>query len=69
MKNNIKNITLSAATAMLTFSFTACSLEEENPGGFTMETMAENSLESYQTLVNQIYFGMERVHRRLYGIY
>lgn len=64
MKNNIKNITLSAATAMLTFSFTACSLEEENPGGFTMETMAENSLESYQTLVNQIYFGMERV---LYG--
>lgn len=41
-------------------SLTSCSLDEENPGGFTMENMASNSVESYQTLLNQCYFGMER---------
>lgn len=63
MKRIITNITLSIA-ALVALSLTSCSLEEENPGGFTMETMAESSLDSYRTLVNQCYFGMERY---LYG--
>lgn len=42
----------------------SCSLDEQNPGGFTMDNMATNSVSSYETLVNQCYFGMERF---LYG--
>ena len=64
MKAKIKSMILSAVMAVTAMSFSACSLDEKNPGGFTMDNMATNSLESYQTLVNQIYFGMER---HLYG--
>lgn len=42
----------------------SCSLEEENPGGFTMENIASNSVESFEGIVNQCYFGMQR---GLYG--
>ena len=63
-KMNFKNILFSAALAAGAMSLASCSLEEENPGGFTMENMAANSVESYQTLLNQCYFGMERF---LYG--
>ena len=58
-KMNFKNILFSAALAAGAMSLASCSLEEENPGGFTMENMAANSVESYQTLLNQCYFGME----------
>lgn len=64
MKTTIKNILLSTVVAATALSFSACSLDEENPGGFTMENMAANSVSSYQTLLNQVFFGMERV---LYG--
>jgi hypothetical protein len=37
----------------------SCSLEEENPGGFTMEITA-STLTGYQSLINQCYFAMER---------
>ena len=50
---NFKNILFSAALAAGAMSLASCSLEEENPGGFTMENMAANSVESYQTLLNQ----------------
>lgn len=63
-KMNFKNILFSAALAAGAMSLASCSLEEENPSGFTMENMAANSVESYQTLLNQCYFGMERF---LYG--
>lgn len=63
-KMNFKNILFSAALAAGAMSLASCSLEEETPGGFTMENMAANSVESYQTLLNQCYFGMERF---LYG--
>jgi hypothetical protein len=56
-KMNFKNILFSAALAAGAMSLASCSLEEENPGGFTMENMAANSVESYQTLLNQCYFG------------
>lgn len=40
-------------------SMQSCSLEEENPGGFTMETMSQ-TIDGYESLINQCYFGMER---------
>lgn len=42
----------------------SCSLEEYNPSGFTIESVASSSVQGYRNLVNNIYFGMER---RLYG--
>lgn len=44
--------------------FSSCSLEEENPSGFTIEAVAASSVEGYRNLVNNCYFGMER---QLYG--
>lgn len=58
MKNIIKNIGL-AACLCATGAFHSCSLEENNPGGFTLEALS-TSIEGYETLVNQCYFGMER---------
>lgn len=45
---------------LVAFAFQACSLDEDNPGGSTMNAYGSNSEESYQTILNQIYFGMER---------
>lgn len=59
MKSNLKHIFFASAMALAS-SFQSCSLDEVNPGGFTMENMATNSVESYNTLVNQCYFAMER---------
>ena len=59
MKTTIKNILLSTAMAATTFSFNACSLDEVNPGGFTMDNLA-TSVDTYAALVNQTVFGMER---------
>lgn len=64
MKITIKNMAMSAAAVAAALTLNSCSLSEENPGGFTMGTMAESSIEGYQTLLNNIYFGMERY---LYG--
>ena len=63
MKTTIKNILLSASMTAIALSFNACSLNEENPGGFTMDNLA-TSEETYAALVNQTVFGMER---HLYG--
>ena len=49
-----------AASAL---SFNACSLDEENPGGFTMDALA-TSESTFAALINQTFFGMER---HLYG--
>lgn len=43
-----------------TLGLASCSLEEDNPGGFTMEDLAVSSEDSYKTIVNNCYFGMER---------
>ncbi len=57
MKNRFKiKIFLYLALALGAVS---CSLEEENPGGFTMEVMASTE-EGYETFINQCYFAMER---------
>jgi hypothetical protein len=42
----------------------SCSLEEVNPSGFTIESVAASSVDGYRNLVNNCYFGMER---QLYG--
>lgn len=53
-----------AAVLTGSISLASCSLEEDNPGGFTMENIASNSVESYEGIVNQCYFGLQR---GLYG--
>ena len=55
----IKNIILGAAAIISMIQLQSCSLDEVNPGGFTMEAMS-NTEEGYQTLINQCYFAMER---------
>jgi hypothetical protein len=62
MRNKIKNVWLSACICIAA-TFHSCSLEEINPGGFTLEALS-TSIEGYETLINQCYFGMER---RLYA--
>ena len=63
MKTKIKNILLSASMTATLLSLSGCSLDEFNPGGFTMDNLA-TSEETYASLVNQTFFGMER---HLYG--
>lgn len=60
---NIKNLLLAFALLATGAFSTSCSLDEENPGGFTLEALS-TSLEGYESLINQCFFGMER---RMYG--
>jgi len=55
----IYNLLLLTALTVTAVNLTSCSLDEYNPGGFTMETTA-SSIDGYQTLINQCYFAMER---------
>lgn len=58
MKNKIYNmLRVSAIGSVLMLG--ACSLEENNPGGATIQSLA-NSEQGYLTLLNQCYFGAER---------
>jgi hypothetical protein len=50
---------ITAALFVLSRGFYSCSLEEYNPGGFTMEITA-STIDGYQTLINQCYFSLER---------
>lgn len=58
MKKTITNIFI--ATALIAGGLQSCSLEEENPGGFTLDDLALTE-SGYDELVNQCYFAMERV--------
>ena len=55
---------LPALLLSLLTGMNACSLEEVNPSGFTIESVAAASVDGYRNLVNNCYFGMER---QLYG--
>ena len=57
MKRNMKNIIFVLALGSLALQ--GCSLDENNPGGFTLENIA-TSAEGYETLLNNCYFGLER---------
>ncbi len=59
MKHKILLLLLSILTGL-----SSCSLEEVNPSGFTIESVAASSVDGYRNLVNNCYFGMER---QLYG--
>lgn len=60
--NKIKNwLTVMAMVAML--NNTSCALDEYNPSGYTMDALS-TSVEGYQTILNNVYFGMERA---MYG--
>ena len=63
MKTKMKNILMSVAIATSAVSLGSCSLDEKNPGGFTMDNLSTTE-ETYAALINQCYFGMER---HLYG--
>lgn len=54
---------LTILLAAATVSNTSCTLDEYNPSGYTMDALS-TSEEGYQTILNNIYFGMERA---LYG--
>ncbi|MCH5311008.1 MAG: RagB/SusD family nutrient uptake outer membrane protein [Prevotella sp.] len=58
MKKTITNIFV--ATALIAGGLQSCSLEEENPGGFSLEDLALTE-SGYEELVNQCYFAMERL--------
>lgn len=62
MKKNLKTLLMLSAAAVSGL-FSACSLEEENPLGYTMDDVAVTK-DGYQALINNCYFGMERY---LYG--
>lgn len=58
MKNKI-NIFFASALMAAASNFQSCSLEEVNPGGFTMDAMTETEA-SYEKIINNCYFAMER---------
>lgn len=55
----IYNIIIAKMLFVSSMGFFSCSLEEQNPGGFTMETTA-STIDGYQSLINQCYFALER---------
>lgn len=60
MKNNkLKSILFAVLTTTLCFTFNSCSLEENDPGGFTFENLCQTTT-GFESLVNNIYFGLER---------
>lgn len=58
MKHIIKNVVLASALGCVVM-MQSCSLEEVNPGGYTLENLS-TSEEGYETLLNNCYFGLER---------
>lgn len=59
MKKIVEKLFLASAVIAFALCIHSCSLEEENPGGFTMETTASTA-DGYQALINQCYFAMQR---------
>ena len=58
MTTKIKNwLTVMAMVAVVSNS--SCALDEYNPSGYTMDALSA-SVEGYQTILNNVYFGMER---------
>ena len=51
MKTKLKHIFFASALMAAATNFTACSLDEVNPGEFTMDSLAETE-ETYEKIVN-----------------
>ena len=52
MKNKLKHIFFASALMAAATNFTACSLDEVNPGEFTMDSLAETE-ETYEKIINK----------------
>lgn len=61
MKNIFNIKSLFSIIIASSIGLSSCSLDENDPGGFTFEKTAE-SLEGYQSLVNQCHFGLQRYY-------
>lgn len=59
MKKILKSILIITGVISICTSFNSCSLDENNPGGFTFENLSKTT-NGFETLVNNIYFGLER---------
>lgn len=59
MKKIIRNMFAATALAVMAGGMQSCSLEEENPGGFTLEDLALTE-QGFEELVNNCYFALER---------
>ncbi|MDR2805528.1 MAG: RagB/SusD family nutrient uptake outer membrane protein [Dysgonamonadaceae bacterium] len=55
----IYNLIIITLVFVSSLGFHSCSLEENNPGGFTMNITA-STIDGYQSLINQCYFALER---------
>ncbi|MDP4209439.1 MAG: RagB/SusD family nutrient uptake outer membrane protein [Bacteroidota bacterium] len=64
MKMNIFKKLLISVAVVAGAGLSSCSLNEYNPSGYTFEALASSSVDGYGSIVNNIYFGMERC---LYG--
>lgn len=59
MKKIIRNMFAATALAVMAGGMQSCSLEEENPGGFSLEDLALTE-QGFNELVNNCYFALER---------
>jgi len=59
MKKRVIKLFIASAIIASSVCISSCSLNEENPGGFTMETTAATA-DGYQAILNQCYFAMQR---------
>ena len=57
MTTKIKNW-LTVTVMAVTISNASCTLDEYNPSGYTMDALSV-SVEGYQTILNNVYFGMK----------
>ena len=63
--NKIKfNKIIPTAVAALCISLVSCSLEENDPSGYTMESVARSSVDAYRTIINKCNYGWQQ---RMYG--
>jgi hypothetical protein len=59
MKKIINSLLIAFTATIICTSFQSCSLDENDPGGFTFENLSKTT-GGFETLVNNIYFGLER---------
>lgn len=64
MKLNKFNIIISTGITAICLFLVSCSLEEYDPSGYTMESVARSSVEGYKTIINECNYGWQQ---RMYG--
>jgi len=64
MKTRQKYSSIAISLVGLCLLFTSCSLEEYDPSGYNMESVARSSVEGYRTIINECNYGWQQ---RMYG--